>query len=239
MSQLQTQESETDLISKVALRVEKINKSDALVEAKDLADSIEENYFKLGGLLKVIHENSWFDGYESFGEYVYETFGFQERKARYLMEIYSALVDKQIPWEKVAHLGWTKLKDLAKVLDLENLDYWVERAEMLSVAELAALLKKGEQGEGGSEKTTDNTATMKFKLHEDQVETVTSALNKAKVEVDTDFDNVALEMICANFLQEEPKSAPSLKEAMSKAGYEQVFELIGELFPELDVTVEH
>ena len=57
--------------------------------------------------------------------------GSQGRKARYLISIYDNLVTKMIPWEKVSHLGWTKLKDLAPVLTPENVDEWVAKAEKL------------------------------------------------------------------------------------------------------------
>lgn len=236
--------AKTDLIATTASEVEGLTKTKALNEASRLAENIEQNYFKLGGVLKVIYENSWFEGFESFGLFVYERFGFQERKAKYLMEIYSELVTKQIPWEKVVHLGWTKLKDLAKVLTAENVDEWIAKAEKVTVVELQAMLKAAAPADAeGSTKTKDDVTTLKFKLKADQLETVNSALNKGKAEVGTEYDNVALEMICAGYLGGSVSAATagsgaSLEDQMKAAGWEAVLEKFGELFPDVNLTVE-
>lgn len=231
-----------NLIADVAAEVEGLTKTKALNLATSLADNIESNYFKLGGVLKIIYDNSWFEGFENFGLFVFEKFGFQERKAKYLMEIYSELVTKQIPWEKVHHLGWTKLKDLAKVLTLENVDEWIAKAEKVTVIELQAMLKAAAPADGeASSKTKDDVTSVKFKLKADQLETVNSALNKCKAEVSTEYDNVALEMICAGYLggsvSASAGSAVSLADQMKSVGWEAVLEQFGELFPEVDLTV--
>lgn len=231
-----------DLIAEVAAEVEGLTKTKALNEVVRLAENIETNYFKMGGVLKLIYDNSWFEGFETFGLFVFETFGFQERKAKYLMEIYSELVTKQIPWEKVHHLGWTKLKDLAKVLTPENVDEWVAKAEKVTVVELQAMLKAAAPAEAeGTAKTKDDVTTVKFKLKTDQLETVNSALNMCKAEVSTEYDNVALEMICAGYLGGSVSAAAlpgeSLVDKMKAAGWEAVLETFGELFPEIDIQV--
>ena len=91
-----------------------MTKTKALNMAEQLAENIEVNYFKMGGVLKLINDNSWFEGGSTTSMIsCTEKYGFQGRKARYLIAIYDNLVTKKIPWEKVSHLGWTKLKDLA------------------------------------------------------------------------------------------------------------------------------
>jgi hypothetical protein len=132
-----------NLIATIAEEVEKLTKAKALALAETLTNEVETDTFRLGGILKVINDNSWFEGYESFDSFVFEKFGFQSRKARYLIQIYTELVDKQIPWEKVGPLGWTKIKDLAGagVLTVDNVDEWVAKASALTVLELQAVLK--------------------------------------------------------------------------------------------------
>lgn len=233
-----------DMIMDVAVEVESLTKTKALNMAANLADTIEVSYLKLGGVLKVIFDNAWFEGYESFDIFVYEKFGFASRKARYLMEIYDELVTKQIPWSKVQHIGWTKLKDLARILTLDNLDEWIEKAENCTVVELQALIKA--KANGGTvdpeHEVTSNTATLKFKLMNDQVETVTTALNKAKAECNTEYDNVALEMICAGYVGGNIQAAgagptKTLSEQMKEAGWEEALTTFAELFPEVDLEV--
>lgn len=230
-----------NLIADTAVEVEALTKAKALNLASTLADDIEGNYFKLGGVLRVINDNSWFEGFESFDVFVYEKFGFQARKARYLIQIYTDLVTNQIPWEKVAGLGWTKLKDLAPVLTVENVDEWVEKAEKLTVLELQNLLKGANLPSDASAKTTDDTQTMKFKVKNDQIETIQSALNKAKAEINTEFDNVALENICAGYLGGVigTTSAPqkTIQEQMTAMGWEAALTAFAELFPTVDLQV--
>jgi hypothetical protein len=230
-----------NLILEVAQEVESLSKTKALNMASNLADDIETNYFKLGGVLKVIFQNSWFEGYEKFDTFVYEKFGFHGRKAEYLMKLYTDLVDKQIPWEKVKDLGWTKLKDLSAILTLENVDEWVAKAMAVSVIELQAMLKAtmpaGEAS--GSTDTTSNVEVMKFKLVGDQVATVKSALAAVKGQIGTDHDNVALENLCAAFLAgvSGPIAKP-LDIQFQEMGYEQVLAIFDKVFPNIDIDVK-
>jgi hypothetical protein len=230
-----------DVFTETAHEVENLTKGKALALAEQLVTNVDVNYFKLGGVLKVIHENGWFEGFETFESYVFEKFGFQKRKAFYLVQIYSDLVGKSIPYEKIAHLGWTKIKDLSPVLTLDNLEEWIAKAETASVAELQAILKtKGPGGEAPDVK--DEIQTLKFKVHGDQAQTISSALNKAKAEAKTDFDTVALEMICTGYLGGSSPTptldANKLGEQFQKLGIEVVFNAVEVAFPNLKVTVE-
>jgi hypothetical protein len=231
-----------NLIVDIAHEVEGLTKTKALNEADRLAENIEVNYFKMGGVLKLINDNSWFEGFELFDDFVREKYGFEGRKARYLVSIYDNLVTKMIPWEKVSHLGWTKLKDLAPVLTVDNVDEWVAKAEKLTVKELLAIIKEAkETGEGGDKKikTTDEFVKINFKLKPDQAEIVTQALAKAKGELHTEFDAVAIENICMGYVGgtiSVPKPF-SLDEVIETTGFEPMLKRIAELFPSYDITV--
>lgn len=202
-----------DLFKQIAHEVEQLPKLKVEATLQELNEATDVNLFRMGGLLQRVLENGWFGEFESFGEYVYEMFGFKERKARYLIEIYSNLVTNMIPYGKVKGLGWTKLKELAKFLTLENVDEWVKKAEGLSVSELKALIA----GEGKDDETklkpTSDTVTVSFKLHPDQTSIVDSAINLAKVNVDTEFDNIALESICAEYVQPNERQPAQINEA--------------------------
>jgi len=235
----------TDLLISIAQEVESLTKTKALHLAVDLATNIEVNYFKLGGVLKLISENSWFEGHDDFDQYVSKVFGFESRKARYLMGIYTELVEKQIPWEKVAHLGWTKLKDLAPFLTLENVDEWVEKVQNLSFKEMRTLLKGDTSDTEGTSKTTSDSHKKNFVLKSDQLEVVNSALAKAKGELGTEYDSVALENICAGYVGGVVGGASvattvtpeNLTEVMKSMGWEASITLWAEVFPEIDITV--
>lgn len=234
-------ETTGNLFADVAAQVENLSKAKALSLADQLANDIENNEFRLGGVLKVIRENGWFEGYESFEMFVAERYGFQIRKAKYLMRIYTELVTKEIAWESVAHLGWTKVKEIAKHVTKDNLAQMVAMAEAMSVLQLQAALKAqfNDGEEPADTKTTDDLKVVKFNLHSDQRETLRAALDKAKKEGHTEFDAVALEFICMGYLGGSSQVAPlDLTGAMEKAGVQAVFDAISKVFPDLNVTVE-
>lgn len=237
-----------NLIHDVAVEIEHLTKTKALNQADKLAEDIEANYFKLGGVLKLILSQQWYEGFASFDAFVLEKFGFQVRKAHYLIQIYTNLVDKQIPWEKVSGLGWTKLKDLAPILTLENLDEWIAKASNVTVMELQAMIKASlGQGQGeSSSSTTSNTVTLKFKLHSEQAESVQTALAKAKGELSTDFDNVALAGICTGYLANAsgvsggaaPSADPEqLKALFLQMGWAEVLTVFDSAYPLIDLSI--
>ena len=229
-----------NLILDIASEVEKYSKTKALNEADHLVKDIDENSFKLGGILKLISENSWYDGADSFGVFVYERYGFAERKARYLIQIYNDLVTKQIPWEKVAKLGWTKLKDLAAILTVDNVDEWVAKAELMTVVQLQAALKASMPAEDGTTKPTDEFQKFgTYKLKADQAATVTAAINKGKAELGTEFDSVVLENICAAYVGGNVNvSAPDPVALLKSMGWSDAIQAWCTAFPEIDITID-
>jgi hypothetical protein len=231
-----------NLILDVAAEVEKLTKTKALHLADSLADGIEENYFKLGGVLKMIQDNSWFEGFNDFDQFVFEKYGFQGRKARYLMGIYEQLVTKQIPWEKVKDLGWTKLKDLASILTPENVDEWVAKAANLTYLEMMALLKAGMPEGEISEKTKSDSHTLKFQLKGDQLEVVNAALAKGKGEMGTEYDSVVLENICAGYVAGTVGGATAapgdIGAMMQSMGWEAVLQEFDKQWPNIDLQVK-
>lgn len=229
-----------DLIMDIAHEVENLSKAKVHSEATKLAENIEINYLRLGGILKLIRDNSWFEGFASFEQFVHEQFGYTSRKANYLIQIFDNLVTKQIPWDKVAHLGWTKLKLLASVLTPENVDEWAAKAEKLSRLELQSVLKAGTTGGVGSKaKTKSETTRLSFALKQDQFDIVMQALAKAKGELHTSYDSVALEHVMAGYVGGVTAAAGSweLDTVIKDAGFEPLLTRIAELFPEYDINV--
>ncbi len=232
-----------DYFATVATNIAQMSMEQAQESATTLATTIETSYLELGGILFVINKNSWFGQYDSFKEYVIETFGFAERKAKYLISIYEHLVEAQIPWEKVQGIGWTKLKDLAPHLTLENVDEWAEKAKNLSVTELQAMLK-AEAGDATNETMSSEFVNRNFKVAEDQAEVIDAAISKAKAEGETEFDNVALAYIAAGYLGGSVNTAAPdmtpiemLKVAVAKMNPEQALETMADMMPQFDIEV--
>jgi hypothetical protein len=240
-----------DLIVQVAHQVENLKEEKAFKLVPQLLDSIDKDYFMLGGVLASIQAQGWYmdKSYENFRAYVESECGIAYRKAMYLISIYNGLVNSGVAWAKVASLGWTKLKELAGILTPENVDEWVGYAKDMTTLQLQEFIKQKSANTvaGGDAPTTQTKAkveevkksvtTMTFKLHPDQKETIKSALDKAKHETGTEVDTVALEHIALDFLAgTKLKNVPTLKELMSTKSAEEVLEVFGEVFP--DVTLE-
>jgi hypothetical protein len=130
-----------DLFDDVWAEIECTYKTQALNTVLQIAERIAEEKFRLGGYLKVVSDNGWFEGYPSFDDYVNCNFGLKKSEARHLMQVYTDLITRQIPWKRVRKLGWPKIETLSPVLTLENLDDWIEKAKGLTLLELQLMLK--------------------------------------------------------------------------------------------------
>jgi hypothetical protein len=161
-----------------------------------LLDQIELTYFALGGILSRAQTNGWRDGYPSFREFVEGKYGLAYRKAMYLMKIYNSLVESKVPWSKVADLGWSKLREIAPLLTLANVDDWVTLAQQQNHVQLVESVKVAQ----GKKKTPDDLSMFTFHPNMDQRAKITAALAKAKEVSGTDVSSVALEYICLDYL---------------------------------------
>lgn len=234
-----------DQIVLIAAEIENIKEDKAFKMLPSLLEDINRNHFKIGGLLSKVQAEGWFQdkGFETFKAFVESTYGMKYRKAMYFIEIYNCLVAAEIPWDKVSHLGWTKLVEVIKYLTADNIDEWMAQINGLTVDQIRELVHQKTKASAapgaGTENPTDvkKITSMTFKLHEDQKATVREALDKCKHETGTEFDNVALEAICLDFLGSAPKAQASLKDIMTGKSLEEVFEVVGELFPEYNITV--
>jgi hypothetical protein len=230
--------------------IENLEQDAAFNEARALIESGEFNNFKLGGILVKINGESWTEGYNNFNEMLAAEFPtLKRRKALYLMSIYTNLVAADISWAKVGHLGWTKLKELAPILTKENVDYWVKKAEELTIIQLIEEIKKmkakeaGEDVGGDDAEDSDKLTTSTFKVYEGQKETIKDAIEVAKGMSGTTVDSEAIANICLSFLTGEATTAPSsgpqksLKEQVEEVGYAQALSIISDMYPQLDIKV--
>lgn len=195
-----------DLIVDLAHRVENIKSAtQAKTMAMSMLDNVEYHSFQLGGVLAKIQTEGWFGDHPNFKTFCESELGMTYRKAAYLVEAYHKLVALNVPWEKVASIGWTKLREIMPVLTAENLDAWVEKAKALSRNQLIEMVKSAAVGgltaaEVEAEAVPHKITTISFKLHEDQAKNIKAAITRAKEASGTEHDNVALDHIATSFL---------------------------------------
>ena len=153
--------------------INELDKDDVISTLKDSLDQEGSNNFRVGGLLAKIQESGWWnEDYSSFKAYIEDQFGIHYRKAMYLIAIYNGLVQSDIPYEKVSHLGWSKIKELADIISVDNVDEWVEKANSMTVMALREEVKKAKQN-GHTLPSTEvseeaNVSTFTVKVHNDQ-----------------------------------------------------------------------
>lgn len=220
--------SECDALQDLVNEIENLQEAQTYELIGALVDQIEFTYFKLGGILSRAQAHGWQDGYPSFGEFVEGKYGLAYRKAMYLINIYNSLVDSKVPWDKVAGLGWSKLREIAPLLTLANVDHWVALAEQQNHVQLIESVKVAK----GEKKALDNLSTLTFYPNVDQRAKFKAALAKAKEALGTEVSSVALEYICLEYLG----SHQTLAQHMQAIGPAQVGKSIKEAFegnPEL------
>lgn len=227
---------------------------DTLFEASEAAE------FKLGGVLLRIFEEGWHKGHSTFKEYVHDEHGIHYRKARYLMNIYKTLVDKQVPWEAVSKVGWAKMKELLPVIDADNAESWAKAAESMTVSNLSEYVKSYKAGDGGKKadpapdsSDTQKVKTVQLKLQGDQIDTFEEALEKAKEASGTEYITAAVDFILVEYLGQPAKEFPVftdkasivkiLKKLLAEHDGDEhtaltaFFEAFDEVFPHLSVQI--
>lgn len=239
-----------DLIVNIVADIGGLDAESALKAIPVLLDGAEENYFKLGGVLSMIHANKFWKTLEqykdaNFKDFVEAEYGIAYRRAMVWIEIYDKLVESGVPWSKIQNVGWTKIRDLAKILTIDNVDEWVHRALNSTVHQLQELIGKAMAGtlpnSGIVPVAGDNSGVTTFtvKVHPDQKTNIIEAINKAKLESETEYAGVALDNICTNYLTGGNTTKPaSLLTVMSQYTPEELLEVLEQALPDFIISAK-
>lgn len=228
-----------------AQHVENLNQLAAEEEFFEIVESTEFNTFRLGGVIAAMMTNGWTGEFDTFRDYCEQKLGIGYRKAMYFANIYTTLVELDVGWDKVKSIGWTKLREILPALTGENVDAWVEKAQAMTVLQLNAAVKASLAGDKSGSPDAPAVTSMSFKVHEDQKQTISAAIDKAKQILSTDVDTVALEHVCldfANNADDEPEAKTAGAPAdpvnwMQSVGWEKTLEFLEQAFPTLELTV--
>lgn len=244
VTEIKPEATKHDTIVNMVAQVEKLTEKTVFHAIFKLLDNVSESNFMLGILFdKIVSEEWWkIRGYKSFKEFVEVDVGMKFRKAYYLMSISNALVASEIPWAKVAPMGWSKLKEITEILSLENVDEWVAKImgpPELTVFQIQEIVKEIKAGSLDSTDVPDATSEFSsktFKLHADQRENIEAALTKGRKEAETEYDAVALDAICMNYLAGGKVVKPkSLSDTLKLYELEDVLEAVMVVWPEIDL----
>lgn len=127
--------------------------------ARSLVKSINQGYMELAEILHTVWATpinneehnacvtvAW--GYDGYVPWAEEELGLHKRKAERLKAIWHHLhvtlggkLDRRIR-KRIIALGWTKVRELIRVIDADNAEQWVEVAENLNYNELCEIIRR-------------------------------------------------------------------------------------------------
>ena len=175
-----------------------------------LREQISSDFWELAMLMREVHDSKLFKkfGYKTWKSYIIGEVDFDVRKSEYLIKIVNwaeSLPNGGESWIK--SLGWTKAKELTKIVDPGNFSKWKEMTSGKSTSEIMDLVKgekrKTNPSDSGSNDDGKEKAIRKaFQLFPKQFSNVEEALNKAKAICESEKDGNALDLIATSYLSE-------------------------------------
>jgi hypothetical protein len=183
-------------------------------QAKALAESVNESYIDLGGVLAKITETQAYKHttpvYDTFEEFCYEELGFTKRKAYYLISIHNSIEKFGLSREDLEGIGWTAAREIFSATDdEERVREFIEKAREMSVGALKDYIaartgRVRSRDEDGDPAVThpdgETLVKLTFWLTPEQKETFKQAVSIAKSIIGTDSDGVAIDMICVDYM---------------------------------------
>jgi hypothetical protein len=170
-------------------------KIDEILGWEKAADQERDSRFvDLGRYLCEVRSGQYWrlDNLKSFDEFLEKKFPESRRKAYYLMAIHEHL--PRIPKADLRSMGWTKARELAKVVRRERQGFdcapWVHKARELPREEFKREVERHLTG-----KETEPWEILYFKAYKGQLPVIEQALETAALML-----GYCLEMICADFL---------------------------------------
>lgn len=201
----------------------KLTSDEVKAQIIECRENIENNYWQLCKCLFHVEKKRLYEswGYKTFNAFVEKELTYQKSKARYLVQIWKCLYidqpDKTI-LERVLKVGWSKAKELIYVINSDNAENWIEKANHLSVEELKkevkeylAKLAPPKDNEKEVLANVDNvegttaeemTRPMNFVFNYQDFVTVTQAVDRVKSELggSSVSTSQAIALICADYL---------------------------------------
>ncbi len=155
-------------------------------------------------------------GYSTWEDFCEKHEDMSRRNANYLVELWGNL--KELPAEKlelISHVGLSKARLLAKVVDEENVDQWISKASQITCDRLNNVVRRenlnrqaNEISKSRAAKTQDarevsdeeKMRPLRFQLTDDQFKLVVSALDSASKVSRSESQSFNLTVMAEEFL---------------------------------------
>ena len=191
--------------------VEGLSNDELLELAAEKVDEASSAEYIVGGILYHVRLSSAYQDMEGgayagkggFEEYINVELGMEYRKAMWLIDIYYNFNRFGIGADVVKRLGWTKCKEISRVMTEENASALVQAAEEATVSELKETIREDFVGEQGAGRTTaPRRITFKFRLYEDQAALCEQILAQAAASIGNDDLNFVFEHVVTEWANE-------------------------------------
>ena len=205
---------------------------DVMQRAKRLVQTIDRSIWDLGQAISEILDKQLylygFPAYSSFDNFADVELGFGGRKAQFYAQIFKTFFAAELGPGEINHLGSTKCRLLARVITIDNKDFWIKKAEELTTRQLEnAIMKK----KASLPYVDGKLGSINIPYCDpDTFETWETTKELASKMTGCDSMAAALEVICAEFLSEYSfggrhdqdaisQSECSVYEVMNRAGW--------------------
>lgn len=88
-------------------------------------------------LSEIYHKEYYVDwGYKTFELYVIGELDYSYRKAKYFVEIWDSVKHTDLDVSRIEAVGWSKMAEIARIMNEDNAELWLEKAEKMTVRDL-------------------------------------------------------------------------------------------------------
>ena len=175
-------------------------------EAKEARDMVEIGYMRLARCLYDIYYRDAFRtwDYSSFEDYVDSELQINYRKAMYLIEIYNKATMLNMDLARLEKIGWTKARELIRIVDQTNTDEWLSIAEDSTAKELTFKVKVEKDKLDDRASISDaapSTTTITLRLGMAENAIIQEAVEQSASLINTDDLALALANICQEWVE--------------------------------------
>lgn len=175
-------------------------------EALNAREMVEVGYMKLARCLFDIYTQNVYQtwDYPTFEGYIDAELQIDYRKAMYLVQIYSKASMLGMDMARLEKMGWTKARELIRIVDQTNSEEWMTIAENSTVKELSFKIKTEKDIQEDRSSVMDEAptiTTITFKLGEAEKSIISDALDESARLINTDDLTLALTSICQEYLE--------------------------------------
>ncbi len=191
---------ETQVNNRAALATVDMTELDLRDQTIHIKKTIDSLFLNLSrNLSEIYHDElyvAW--GYKTFELYTINELDYSYRKAKYLVEIWDKFKNMDVDISRIESLGWTKAAEISRVINDDNADLWLEKAEQMAVRDLN--LEVRQVIDSSIPDNRPKVTYMKFRLDSIDAAVINEAIVESQKINNTEDVALAMAQICDEWL---------------------------------------